>query len=42
MLVRDPASNDMGFECVDVNFWGNEILPVCVPAHGPIAQRHSP
>jgi hypothetical protein len=42
VLARDPSSGGMSFECVEVNFWGNEILPVCIPAHGPIASPHRP
>ena len=42
VLQRPPSASKASFVCVEVNALGNEILPVCVPAHGPIETPHRP
>ncbi|MEM6991702.1 MAG: hypothetical protein AAF721_14440 [Myxococcota bacterium] len=42
VMIAKPGSSEVEYSCVEVNFWGNEILPVCVPPQGPIGSPHRP
>lgn len=42
VMIADPSQDKVMFNCVPVNFWGNEIMPLCVPPEGPVASPHTP
>ncbi len=42
VMIAEPGASEVEFNCVGVDFWGNEILPLCVPPQGPIGSPHRP
>lgn len=42
VMISEPSSDGPTFECVEVDFWGNEILALCVPPSGPTGSPSAP
>jgi len=42
VMISEPGTDGPTFECVEVDFWGNEILALCVPPSGPTGSPSAP